>query len=305
MRLNKRKFTQSVTLKKSLPAYVFLFPWIVGVILFRSIPLFTSLYYSFTDFKLFSSPSFIGLKNYEFMFTIDGHYFNAIKATFTYVFIGVPLQLIWALILALLLDKNMRALPIFRSIYYIPSLLGSSVAISMLWLQFFGSKGMFNKVLEFFNITTFGQFPWISNPNTSIYTLVLLLVWQFGSPMLIFLAGLKQIPAELVEAAKIDGAGRSQIFRHVTLPVLSPIIFFNLIMQIIHAFKAFTPAYIVSGGSGGALGSVMFYTLYIYKSAFTDFRMGYASALGWILIIIIVVFVVIIFKTSKWVHYAD
>ena len=201
----------------------------------------------------------------------------------------------------MILNKGISGLPLYRAMFYLPSLLGASVAIAVLWRQLFAGDGLFNQVLALFGIH--GP-SWISNPDYSLYTLVALSVWQFGSPMIIFLAGLRQIPQDLYEAAEIDGASRRQQFLKITLPLLTPVIFFNVVVQTIDAFKAFTPAFIISGGTGGPIDSTLFYTLYLYQEAFAYFRMGYASALAWILVVIIAMFTAFAFLTSRyWVHY--
>jgi multiple sugar transport system permease protein len=215
----------------------------------------------------------------------------------------VPLELVFALAVAMVLDKGLRGLTLYRALFYIPSLLGGSVAIAVLWRQIFGYDGLVNEALALVGID--GP-SWISNPHTSLYTLVLLRVWQFGSPMIIFLAGLRQIPQELYEAAAIDGAGPFAKFFRITLPLLAPVIFFNLVLQTINAFKAFTPAFIVSAGTGGPIDSTLFYTLYLYQEAFGYFRMGYASAMAWVLLIVVGLFTGLAFLTSRfWVYYGD
>lgn len=283
-------------------AYLFLSPWLIGLLCLSVIPMGASLYLSFTRYDMFSSPEWIGLANYTEMLK-DTKYLNSVKVTLSYVLFSVPLQLMFALAVALLLNRGLRGVKIYRAVYYIPSLFGGSVAIALLWRQLFGGEGIINKVLETFGIQGAN---WISSPDTALSTLVILSVWQFGSPMIIFLAGLKQIPVEVYEAAKIDGAGKIRQFFNVTLPLLTPIILFNLVMQIIHAFQAFTPAYIVSGGTGGPLDSTLFYTLYLYQKAFTHFEMGYASAMAWILLVTVAFITALIFITSKkWVHYQE
>jgi multiple sugar transport system permease protein len=197
----------------------------------------------------------------------------------------------------------MRGMAWYRSIYYIPSLLGGSVAIAVIWGQLFDNDGVLNAFLAFFGV---GGRSWISNPDTALYTLVLLNIWQFGSPMVIFLAGLKQIPQELYDAASVDGANPWRRFWSVTVPLLTPIIFFNVVLQIIQAFQAFTPAYVVSGGSGGPSDSTLFYTLYLYQQGFTNLNMGYASAMAWVLLLIIAIFTLINFGLARrWVYYED
>jgi multiple sugar transport system permease protein len=223
--------------------------------------------------------------------------------TFTYVIMAVPLKLAFALGLAMVLNRGIAGLPLYRALFYLPSLLGASVAIAVLWRQLFAKDGLVNVALAFFGID--GP-SWISDPNYSLYTLVLLSVWQFGSPMIIFLAGLRQIPSDVYEAANIDGANKMQQFIKITVPLLTPVIFFNGIVQTIDAFKAFTPAFIISEGTGGPIDSTLFYTLYLYQEGFAYFRMGYASALAWILLIIIACFTAFSFLTSRyWVHYND
>ncbi|HZG88111.1 sugar ABC transporter permease [Paenibacillus sp.] len=291
------------SIRRNLPGYVFLTPWLIGILAFSAVPMFTSLYLSFTNYDLFRAPEWIGLQNYAQVFTDDSRYLKSLKVTFLYVFLGVPLKLVFALFIATLLNKGIRGLPFIRAVYYIPSLLGGSVAIAILWRQVFGMDGILNAFLSIFGIQGTS---WVSNPNYAVYTLIALLIWQFGSPMIIFLAGLKQIPSELYESASIDGAGKTATFFKITLPLLTPIILFNLVMQMISAFQAFTPAYIIGGQNGGALDSLLFYTLYLYTKAFSHFQMGYASAMAWILLVVISLFTAIVFLSSKkWVHYSD
>ena len=202
------------------------------------------------------------------------------------------------------LDRGIRGVAVYRATFYLPSLLGASVAIAILWRQIFGSDGLINQLLHL----TLGVKPpgWVTHPDYALWTLVVLAIWQFGSPMIIFLAGLRQIPQDLYEAASMDGAGPMRQFFRITLPLLAPVIFFNLVFQTIEGFKAFTPAFIVSGGIGGPVDSTLFYSLYLYIEAFGNFRMGYASALAWLLLVIIGVFTAIAFLTSRyWVYYED
>jgi multiple sugar transport system permease protein len=243
----------------------------------------------------------VGASNYVRILTNDPKFLSAMRVTFLYVGLAVPLKLAFALGVAMLLNKGIRGLPLYRAMFYLPSLLGASVAIAVLWRQLFAGNGLFNQLLSLFGI----QGPsWISNPDYSLYTLVALSVWQFGSPMIIFLAGLRQIPKDVYEAAEIDGAGKRQQFWRITLPLLTPVVFFNGVVQTIDAFKAFTPAFIISGGTGGPIDSTLFYTLYLYQEAFAYFRMGYAAALAWILVLIIAMFTAFAFLSSRyWVHY--
>ncbi|WP_139992348.1 carbohydrate ABC transporter permease [Paenibacillus paridis] len=289
--------------KKNAVPYLFLLPWFLGVFALTIGPMISSLYLSFTQYDMLTPSKWIGTENYARMLD-DPRYMQSLKVTFTYVFASVPLKLIFALAVAMLLNKGIRALPLYRTVYYIPTLLGGSVAIAVLWRKMFGGGGVLNEFL----LSVFGiQAPdWVSNPKYAIYSIIALTVWQFGSSMIIFLAGLKQIPMELYEASQVDGAGRMRRFFNITIPMLSPVIFFNLVIQLITAFQAFTPAFIISGGKGGPIDSTLFYTLYLYQKGFAFFEMGYASAMAWGLLVIIAIFTAIIFGTSKyWVNYAD
>ncbi len=282
---------------------MFLLPWLIGFFGLTLGPAVMSLYLSFTNFDLLSSPEWIGAQNYVRMMTADAKFLAAMKVTFLYVALSVPLKLAFALGVAMLLNRGLRGLGVYRAIFYLPSLLGGSVAIAVLWRQLFSANGLVNSVLALFGIA--GP-SWISNPHYSLYTLVVLSIWQFGSPMIIFLAGLRQIPADLYEAASLDGASARRQFFRITLPLLSPVVFFNVVIQTIEAFKAFTPAFIVSGGTGGPINSTLFYTLYLYQEAFGYFRMGYASALAWVLVVIIAAFTALSFATTRyWVHYDE
>ena len=237
------------------------------------------------------------------MFTADPKFIASMRVTFLFVVFSVPLKLAFALCVALVLNRGMKGLPIYRAVFYLPSLLGASVAIAVLWRRLFAGDGLVNEALAMIGI----QGPaWISNPRFSLWTLVILAVWQFGSPMIIFLAGLRQIPQDLYEAADIDGASRWRKFWKITLPLLTPVVFFNAIIQTIEGFKSFTPAFIISGGTGNPINSTLFYTLYLYQEAFGFLRMGYASALAWVLLAIIAAFTAFSFLTSRyWVHYED
>jgi len=282
--------------------YFFLTPWLIGLIVLSAFPMGFSLYLAFTRYDLFSAPKWIGFGNFIEMFH-DDKYLTSIKVTVHYVLFTVPLSLAFALAVALLLNRGIRGLRVYRAIYYVPSLFGGSVAIALLWRQLFGGEGLMNSILHFFGVEGMN---WIATPSTSIYTLILLSTWQFGSAMVIFLAGLKQIPVDLYESARIDGAGTVKQFRHITFPMLTPILFFNLVMQIIHAFQAFTPAFIVSGGNGGPLNSTLFYTLYLYQKGFAQFEMGYAAAMAWMLLLTVALITSLLFVTSRnWVYYQE
>ncbi|GIE33644.1 ABC transporter permease [Actinoplanes italicus] len=298
----RKRDTRAARKRDTRAALLFLLPWFAGLLLITAGPVAASLVLGFTDYNLIQPPEFNGLENFERMLS-DERLHNALRVTFTYVLVSVPLQLACALGLALLLDRGMRGLAFYRSAFYLPSLLGSSVAIAVLWRQIFGAEGLINQFLNVFGIQGTG---WISDPDTALSTLIVLNVWTFGAPMVIFLAGLRQIPVMYYEAASIDGAGRWTQFRRITVPLLSPIIFFNLVLQIIHAFQSFTQAFVVSGGTGGPSDSTMFYTLYLYQRGFGSFDMGYASALAWLLLLIIAAFTAVNFWAAKrWVFYDD
>ena len=285
-------------------AYMFLLPWLIGFFGLTLGPALASLYLSFTNYDLLQSPDWVGAANYVRIATADPKFASAMQVTFTYVLLSVPFKLIFALLVAMAFNRGIKALTLYRAIFYLPSLLGSSVAIAVLWRQLFASDGLVNMVL--WQVFGYEGPSWISNPSYSLYTLVILSVWQFGSPMIIFLAGLRQIPVDMYEAAEIDGASKVRQFFRITLPLLTPVIFFNAVIQTIDAFKAFTPAFIISEGSGGPINSTLFYTLYLYQEAFGFFRMGYASALAWILVVIISLFTAFSFLSAKyWVHYDD
>lgn len=302
--LRKRSNMRSVQEKKeNVAGYLFLLPWFIGVLVFTAGPVIGSLYLSFTNYDLLGAPQWIGWQNYLKMFH-DPQWWDAVKVTLVYVVFSVPLKLIFALLIAILLKQGLRMLGLFRAIYYVPSLLGSSVAIALLWRQMFDSDGIVNQGLGLLGIHVTTS--WVSTPDYALYTLVVLSVWQFGTPMLIFLAGLKQIPQEYYEAASTDGAGPVKRFFAITLPMITPLLFFNLILQMVGSFQAFTSAFVVSGGTGGPLNSTLFYTLYVYQEGFGYLQMGYASAMSWILLLAIAFFSTLSFLSSRyWVFYQD
>jgi multiple sugar transport system permease protein len=283
--------------------WLLLTPWLIGLVAITLGPMLASLYLSFTNYNLLGQPRWVGLDNYVQLFTDDQRFFSAASVTLRYVVAAVPLQLLFALAIAIILNQGIPGLSFYRSMYYLPSLLGSSVAIALLWRQIFGSTGLVNQVLGTVGFTNLPA--WIATPEYSLDTLILLHVWTFGSPMIIFLAGLRQIPRDLYEAASVDGANPWTQFWQITLPLLSPVIFFNLVLQMINSFQSFTQSFVVSGGTGGPVDSTLLYTLYMYQMAFANFRMGYASAMAWMLMLTIGVLTAIAFGTSKyWVHYA-
>jgi len=280
---------------------VYLLPWLIGLLIFQLYPFLMSFYYSLTDYNMVNSPKFIGFSNYIKIFTEDNQFVQSLKITGIYVLMAVPLKLTFALLVAVILSAKLKGINFFRTIYYLPSILGGSVAISVLWRFLFAKDGVINSLTAKLGIPAVD---WLGNPDISLFTIGLLTVWQFGSSMVLFLAGLQQIPSELYEAASIDGASKVRIFFKVTVPLLTPIVLFNVVMQMINAFQEFTGAFVIT--NGGPMKSTFLYALKVYEEAFTFFKMGYASALSWILFIIIMVIAAIIFTTSnRWVHYED
>jgi multiple sugar transport system permease protein len=292
--------------REGVAGYVFLSPWLLGLMGITAIPMIGSLILSFTNYDLLSPWSeleFVGVRNYARMFTDDPHYWHAVTVTVVFALVAVPLKLAAALGVALLLNKERRGTGLFRGLFYLPSLLGGSVALALVWRAMWNDEGAVNGFLALIGIQ--GK-NWINEPDYALHTLVVLAIWQFGAPMVIFLAGLKQIPKELYEAAAVDGAARWRSFLHITLPGLSPVIFFNLVLETINGFQGFTSAYVVSGGTGGPVDSTLMYTLYLYQSGFTDYEMGYASAMAWVFLVAIAVITAVLFSTGKfWVHYGD
>lgn len=282
-------------------AYVLLIPWFIGM-LFTIIPFGVSLYLAFTDYDLLTSPAWVGMENFVH-FVNDPKAATAAKVTLVYTFVAVPISLVVALGIALLLNRGVRGLPFYRSAFYLPSLIGASVAIVMLWRSIFGHAGIVNRFLAFFGIEGPG---WTTDPDWALMTLVTLSVWGFGASMVIFLAGLRQIPRMYYEAASVDGATPVRQFFSITMPLLSPVLFFNLVLGLIGSLQTFTQAYVFSGGTGGPADSTLFFNLYLYQQGFQRFDMGYASALAWIMFIVIAAFTALNFLVSKhWVFYDD
>ncbi|WP_432494442.1 carbohydrate ABC transporter permease [Kineococcus auxinigenes] len=282
-------------------AYVFLAPWLVGL-LFTVIPFGVSLWLAFTDYNLLQSPNWIGTENFSRL-AEDPKVATSTRVTLVYTFVSVPVSLVSALAVAMLLNKGVRGLKFYRSVFYLPSLIGTSVAIVMLWRSIFGHDGIVNRFLGFFGIAGPG---WVTDPDWALLTLVTLSVWSFGASMVIFLAGLRQIPVMYYEAASVDGAGWWRQLRSITLPLLSPVIFFNLVLGLIGSLQTFTQGFVFSGGSGGPAESTLFYNLYLYQQGFQRFDMGYASALAWVMFVVIAFFTALNFLVSKyWVFYDD
>ena len=273
-------------------------PFIIGFLLFMIVPMMISLYYSLCDYNILSAPVFVGLKNYIKMFS-DEVFFKTIGVTFFYALISVPLRLAFALLVAMLLLNSSRLTAVYRAAYYLPSIIGGSVAVSILWKRMFAIDGVINKVLAVFGMKD--PVSRLGDKNTAIWTLILLAVWQFGSSMLIFLSSLKQIPPSLYEAASIDGAGKFRQFFKITLPLLTPTIFFNLVMQMINGFLAFTQCYIITQGK--PMNSTLFYTVYMYQQSFEYYNTGYGAALAWVMLLIVGLITAVLFATKRfWVY---
>ncbi|MGQ7884158.1 carbohydrate ABC transporter permease [Paenibacillus sp. WC2504] len=302
-RVHSRKITSSFTLKgrweSPFAGYLFISPWLLGFLLLTLWPMIQSMYYSFTKYTLLDAPEWIGLRNYERIFADDEIFRQSLKITILFVVLSVPIKLFSALMVAMMLNKKIKGISVYRTFIYLPSLIGSSIAVAILWQNIFGMDGFINKFLGMLGINGTS---WISNPKTALGTLIILVAWQFGSSMVIFLAGLKQIPTELYEASSVDGASKVRQFVSITLPMLSPVLLFNLVLQTIGSFQMFTQAFIIT--KGGPINSTYMYALYLYDRAFSRYEMGYASALAWILLVVIAVVTAIIFASSRyWVFY--
>ena len=287
--------------RSQLTGYAFISPFLLGFLIFTAFPVAASFYLSFTDYDLFSAPSWVGLEQYQTMFSGDPKFWRSLRVTFIYVFVGVPLRLTFALMVAVLLNRASRAIGLYRTVFYLPSIIGGSVAVSIMWRNLYGDDGVINLAL---NLIGLESVRWFADPLAALWMLITLSVWQFGSSMLIFLAGLKNIPPSLYEAASVDGANPPQRFFRITMPLLTPVILFNTIMQTIAAFMTFIPAYIISKGEGGPLDGTLLYSLYLFRRAFVFYDMGYASAMAWILLMIVALLTALVFATSKyWVFY--
>ncbi|MEV4777139.1 carbohydrate ABC transporter permease [Microbacterium sp. LWH12-1.2] len=286
--------------RDTVAGYVFLSPWLLGFIGLTAGPMLFSLYLAFTTYDIFSSPQWTGLANFERMMG-DQKFWGSVQITLGYVLIGTPIKLAAALGVAMLLNARSRGSGFFRSAFYAPSLIGASVSIAIVWRAMFATDGPVDGTLSLFGIEMGG---WVGIPALVLPMMILLAVWQFGAPMVIFLAGLKGVPAELYEAASVDGAGPWRKFFNVTLPMLSPVIFFNLLLEMINAFQIFASAYIIGSGTGGPAGATNYYTVYLYTRAFRDGQLGYASAMAWVLLIVVGIIAFLMFRTSRsWVHY--
>ena len=290
----------SVLNRDNVAGYVFILPFIIGLLVFTLIPFLTSLYLSFTEYNVLSPAKWIGLDNYKEMFFEDPLFWTSFKVTFKFAFIQVPIKLAVSLLVALILAKATRLTGFYRSAFYLPSLLGGRVAIALLWKQLFSPNGVINQILGVLGLPD--DTAWLGDPKTALGTLIALGVWQFGSSMLIFLAAIKNIPYSYHEAAIVDGAGPVRRFFAITLPMLTPIIFFNLINQVIGAFQAFNSSYLIT--QGRPLNTTLYYGVHLYNKAFDQFKMGYGSAMAWFMLLVIAFFTALIFRSSSaWVYY--
>ena len=277
---------------------IFTMPFTIGFLLFMIVPMGISLYYSFCSYDILSPPVFTGLQNFKTMFA-DETFYKSIKVTFFFAFVSVQLRLLFALIVAMLLLKSTKLTGFYRAAYYLPSIIGGSVAVAILWKRMFATDGVINKLLQAVGINC--TMSWLGNTKTAIWVLIILAVWQFGSSMLIFLSSLKQIPQSLYEAANVDGANGISKFFRITLPLLTPTIFFNLVMQMINGFLAFTQSYIITQGK--PMNSTLFYTVYMYQQSFEFYNTGYGAALAWVMLAIIGLITLFLFATKRfWVY---
>lgn len=294
--MNRKK-----TMKREYQAYLYILPWILGFAILQLYPFVSSFIYSFTDYTVGAKATFQGLANYKKLFTQDKEFWNSLKVTILLQLYTVPGKLIMALAVAMFLNRDLKGINLIRTLYYIPSLFGGSVAVALLWRLMFLDNGVINAILSALHLPVI---QWLGDTRYALRTICMLEIWQFGSSMVMFLAALKQVPRSLYEAAEIDGAGKVTRFFHITLPQISPIIFFNLINQTIQALQNFTSAQVIT--EGGPLKSTYVLGLKLYKEGFSYFKMGYASAISWVVFAAIMIFTLAIFASSKlWVHYAD
>lgn len=288
-------------MKREYQAYLYILPWILGFAILQLYPFVSSFIYSFTDYTVGAKATFQGLSNYKKLFTQDKEFWNSLKVTILFALYTVPGKLIMALAVAMFLNRDLKGINLIRTLYYIPSLFGGSVAVALLWRLMFLDNGVINAILSALHLPVI---QWLGDTRYALRTICMLEIWQFGSSMVMFLAALKQVPRSLYEAAEIDGAGKVTRFFHITLPQISPIIFFNLINQTIQALQNFTSAQVIT--EGGPLKSTYVLGLKLYKEGFSYFKMGYASAISWVVFAAIMIFTLAIFASSKlWVHYAD
>ncbi|GGD83149.1 spermidine/putrescine ABC transporter permease [Paenibacillus nasutitermitis] len=293
------KRPMKLSTREALNGYLFFSPGLLGFLVFMAFPILFSLYLSFTSYNMYNSPKWVGLLNYKIMFTEDPLFYKSLGNTLYYVALSVPLNTAFGVLIAILMNQKVKGIRLFRTIFFLPSVV-SGVAVALLWQWILdGNFGLINSFLSNFGITGPG---WLTDEHWSKPSMVLMNLWAVGGGMIVYLAGLQGVPRTLYEAAKVDGAGRLRQFWNITLPMLTPTIFFNVIMGILGGFQVFLQAYIMTGG--GPNNSTLFYAFLLYNKAFKDLQMGYASALAWVLLFITMVFTLIILKTSsRWVYY--
>lgn len=289
----------SLSRQEAVFGFIFIGPAFIGFLVLKLGPMIASLILSFADYPMVSAPVFTGLANYIKLFSADPSFWDALKVTLTYALVATPLELILGLLVALLMNQNIPGIRVWRTIYYLPAVV-SGVAVAMLWMWIFHSRfGLINLALQVVGIR--GP-AWLADPRWALGALILMSVWGVGGGMVINLAGLQGIPSELYEAASIDGATWWHKFWRVTVPMLSPVLFFNMVMGVINSFQYFTNAFVMTSGGPGR--STLFYNLYLYFNAFRYYKMGYASALAWVLFVIILFLTLLIFRSSPmWVYY--
>ncbi len=280
--------------------FIYILPWLIGFLVFKLYPFTRSIYYSFQTYNMMSAPKFVGFKNYIDIFTADKFFGTSFWITVKYVLMVVPTKLLIALLVALMLSRSTRVSYALRSIYYLPSILGGSVAVAMIWKVVFSESGVLNNILSVVGVKGPAWF----SPQLALFTLGLLNIWQFGSTMVLFLAAIKAVPKDLYDAATVDGAGKMRTFFNITLPMISSIFFFNLLMGLVNTFQEFTGTLLIT--QGGPLKSTYLYGYMLYENAFLNYKMGYACAESWVLFAVIMVITVFIFRTQKyWTYYED
>lgn len=288
---------------KNITGYAFISPWLIGFLIFTAMPFIASIYLSFTRYEIVTSPVWVGTANYTEMFSRDPLFWKSLIITLKYAAIAVPFGIICGVGLALLLNMEICGISVYRTVFFLPSIV-PIVATSVVFTWILNPQiGLVNGVLRMFGVIGPN---WLQDPKWALWSLIMMGLWGVGGSMIIYLAGLKDIPIHLYEAAEIDGANAFQRARHITLPMLTPVIFFNLVMGIIGAFQYFTQAYVISYGTGGPVDSTYVYCLYLFNKAWRYLDMGYASAMAWVLFVIIMVFTGLVFKTQKrWVNYGE
>lgn len=285
--------------REAIWAYILISPWLIGFVVFVAGPMIASVILSMTDYDIVHTPSFLGVGNYAGIFAGDPRFWHSLRITLTYAVVAVPLGLVFGFILAFLLNADIPGVSVWRTVYYIPSVV-AGVAVAILWSALFNPRfGIINWLLSLVGIKGPG---WLSSTTWALPALVVMSLWGIGGGMIIYLAGLQGIPTTLYDAAMVDGANPWHKLRHITLPMMTPIIFYNLVMGVIGTFQYFTNAYIMTGG--GPAEATLFYNLYLYNNAFRYMKMGYASALAWILFVIVLLLTLLIFRSSAaWVYY--